>query len=589
MDRGSFDNSSQAITKCPHLKVKILGQDRTILLDSGSQVTAISEDFYRELSSKKRLSILPVSNLFVTTAIGKKSTTIKHQVWLDINLEGRDLSFPFLIIPFLTSTVILGNDWMSRNNVVLDYKNSKIEIAGKILSASTVIFERSASETLRCSQENNDTMVFVINLSGIPKHKDSSKKNKLESNEKDSKNEIWAKGEVLPLREKDTQDETIVKEISNDAETVSRMNSITTTAIVHNQNENVSDTEKDLTTSEKHCLVINEIDAKPEFVNDEGFARALGAIAYKLISLNTPQKNIVINLLAKFRSLFSDKPGCARGYEHQLRLVTKRPGFRHTYPVPLHLREPTRQAIEKMVENGVVERAVSQYCNPLRIVTKEDGSVRVCLDARFVNKIIEDDHQSPPLINELLQKFHGAKWFSKLDLTQGYWQVQLHKDSRQYTSFLFDSNLYQFCRIPFGLKTAGSGFIRALGHALKNDFDAHVSCYIDDILIGTRTFDEHIRVLEGICQRLTEFNFTIKMSKCSFFQDKVPSLGFIIASDGITPEPRKLEVIQNFEEPRNKKQLQQFLGVCNYYRQFNVNHSTAIDKLRDLLTKDKEV
>lgn len=241
-----------------------------------------------------------------------------------------------------------------------------------------------------------------------------------------------------------------------------------------------------------------------------------------------------------------------------------------------------------MIENEVIERAVSQYCNPLRIVKKDDGSVRVCLDARFVNKIIEDDHESPPLISELLQKFHGARWFFKIDLTQGYWQVKLHKDSRPYTSFLFDSKLYQFRRIPFGLKTAGSGFIRSLSFALKNDFDQYISCYIDDILIGTTTFEQHLNILEGVFKRLIDYNFTIKMSKCCFLQSNVPFLGFIISREGIAPEPMKLDAILEFEEPKNKRQLQQFLGICNYYRQFNVNHSKSVDPLRNLLTKETD-
>lgn len=192
------------------------------------------------------------------------------------------------------------------------------------------------------------------------------------------------------------------------------------------------------------------------------------------------------------------------------------------------------------------------------------GTVRVCLDARFVNKIIEDDHKSPPLINELLQKFHGAKWFSKLDLTQGYWLVKLHPKSRQHTSFLFDAKLYKFSRIPFGLKTAGSGFIRALSNALENEFGSCISCCIDEILIGTQTFDEHIRVLNGIFQRLLDSKFTIKMAKFSFFQETLPFLGFVISREGIKPEPQKLDAIINFEQPHNKKQLQQFLGKCNY-------------------------
>ena len=360
--------------------------------------------------------------------------------------------------------------------------------------------------------------------------------------------------------------------------------------------EDITTNEKIITVAEKIQDNMNkkergEVRTLSNGVNDE-FSETIRTITDRMTSLSEGERRIFSQLLRNYQVLFSDKPGCAKGYEHRLKLTTSHPKIRHTYPAPFQLREATGRAIEKMVEAGVIERAISHFCNPLRIVGKEDGTVRVCLDARLINKVIEDDQESPPLVNELLQKFHAASWFSKTDLTHGYWQIPLHVESRPYTVFLFWSKLYQFRRIPFGLKTAGSGFIRALSNAMGEEFSANVSCYIDDILIGTDTFDEHviydvtIRVMSGIFRRLTEHNFTLKLSKCSFFQKQVPFVGFIITNKGIMPAPKKMEVIRKFAEPNNKKQLRQFLGVCNYYRQFNIQQSRSVDPLRELLKKD---
>lgn len=212
-----------------------------------------------------------------------------------------------------------------------------------------------------------------------------------------------------------------------------------------------------------------------------------------------------------------------------------------------------------MIQDGVIERGISQYCNPLRIIKKQDGNVRICLDARWLNKVIEDNQESSSLINELIQKYHGAQWFSKIDLTQGYWQIPLDTYSRQFTAFLFDSKTYQFCRVPFRLKTAGSG-MRALSNALKDIDNENMSCYIDDILIATKTFEEHILLITKIFQKLIVYNFTLNQSKCIFFQKKISFLGFEISEKGISPEQKGMENIMNFEEPKNKRQLQQFLG-----------------------------
>lgn len=123
--------------------------------------------------------------------------------------------------------------------------------------------------------------------------------------------------------------------------------------------------------SQNYGLESTEIKENNEFRSEEGFEEVLHAIACKLTSLTENEREMVKQTLRKYRLLLSNKPGCAKGYEHKLNLATSRSSIRHTYPVPYQLREPTRQAIEKIIQNGVIERAVSQYSSPLRIVSKE--------------------------------------------------------------------------------------------------------------------------------------------------------------------------------------------------------------------------
>ena len=171
------------------------------------------------------------------------------------------------------------------------------------------------------------------------------------------------------------------------------------------------------------------------------------------------------------------------------------------------------------------------------------------MDARFLNKVVEDDHESPPIINELLQDYENVKYFSKLDLTNGYWQVQLDSDSRPYTAFLFESSMYVFTWVPFGLKNAGSAFIRALKNALADGsvtLRKALKNYIDDLLIGTETIEEHILLLQELFELLNKYNFTINFHKCEFFKLEVSFLGFIISSKGVMANPERIKIIQNF-------------------------------------------
>lgn len=141
-------------------------------------------------------------------------------------------------------------------------------------------------------------------------------------------------------------------------------------------------------------------------------------------------------------------------------------------------RKEVDNAMIEMLKRNIIEPSNSKHCSPIRIVLKKSDTVRVCLDARYVNNIIESDHETPPLVGELLQKFDGVNLMTITDLESGYWQIPLHPESRPYTAFLYNSKLYQFCRVPFGLKTAGSAFIRSIAWALGSQFDDILTIYI---------------------------------------------------------------------------------------------------------------
>lgn len=277
--------------------------------------------------------------------------------------------------------------------------------------------------------------------------------------------------------------------------------------------------------------------------------------------------------------------------------------------MPLALNESVGNAVQEMFQAGIIEPSISQYCNPLRIVMKSDGKPRICLDARQLNENIEDDLQSPPVISEIMQKFFNADKFLKIDLTNSYWQVKLHEDSRPLTAFKFDSKLYQWTRVPFGIKTVGSALIRAFDIALKNplpenfeflasdkqnensddrllDITKNSITYVDDTAIGTNTFGKHIQVLQIIFHKLLQNNFTIEIAKSQFFRSNILFLGFILSQKGIEPNPEKISDIVNVEQPKNQKHLQTLFGICNYYRRFVIQHNNYITPFRDLLAKD---
>jgi transposase InsO family protein len=195
------------------------------------------------------------------------------------------------------------------------------------------------------------------------------------------------------------------------------------------------------------------------------------------------------------------------------------------------------------------------------------------------------DYERTPPLQELLQKFEGTNYLSSLDLSSAYLQVELHENSRKYTAFLYDSVVYQFKRVPYGFKNSLPAFMRALRLALGNDTEDFVTAYVDDILVHSRTFEEHIRHLDIVIAKLTAAGFTLNVNKCKFGAAKVKFLGHEISQVGVSPDFNRMEAILQYPPPKNQKQLRQFLGTCNFHNRFIVKYAEHVAPLLPLLKK----
>jgi hypothetical protein len=177
-----------------------------------------------------------------------------------------------------------------------------------------------------------------------------------------------------------------------------------------------------------------------------------------------------------------------------------------------------------MLQDDFLEISNSHFLNPLSVVYKEDKKIRICVDARRVNQHTVPDRERTAPLQELLQKFEGAQFMSTLDLTSAYLQIPLHRDSRKYTAFLFDSTVYQYTRTPYGFRNSLSAFVRALKLALGGEADEFVVVYVDDALVFSRSFQEHLRHLDVVLGKLAKAGFTLNATKCRFCQ-KIRFLG----------------------------------------------------------------
>lgn len=308
----------------------------------------------------------------------------------------------------------------------------------------------------------------------------------------------------------------------------------------------------------------------------------------KLVNIQTPeeQRETVEKLLRKYPNLSNEENRTAQGYVHQLEVNDDQPYNSKMYPIPFKYREKVKEKINEMLRNDIIEKSKTYYVNPLVVVKKTSGDIRLCLDARKINQITKPQYESPQRIDSMLGRLGQVKFLTKLDLKNSFWLIPLHEKSRKYTGFCVEGQIYQFKVVPFGLSSATAALVRALQHIL-NPFEHFCLSYIDDILIYSKDEQEHIEHIEIILQKLDEAGLKLNLEKCQFFQSTVKFLGYKVTREGTCVDSERLIEIKNYKRPHNLRSLRGFLGILQYYKRFVNNMSQKAVALYELLKKGR--
>ena len=329
-----------------------------------------------------------------------------------------------------------------------------------------------------------------------------------------------------------------------------------------------------------HQIALDKETADEESIN---FQEAVE----ELTNINTETKKKLTKILMKNRNLFREEPGRIHGYEHELRITDNTPFFQKGWPIPIAYQDKVEEEIQKMLRYGVIERASSQYINPMVTVIKKDQSVRLCLDARKLNKVMIPDFEGAQPINELIANCGGVKYMSSIDLRSSFWQVPLKRECRDFTGFLYKGKTYRFTVTPFGLKTSLASLTRGLDTVLSDAVKKFTIIYVDDCLCLSNSLEEHLTHLDLLLTNLYEANITVNFKKSQFFRREINYLGYCLSVEGLSPMPDKVKAIQNFPRPRNQKQLKGFLGLTNFYNRFTSRYAETTSLLIQLLKKER--
>ncbi|PRQ30153.1 putative nucleotidyltransferase, Ribonuclease H [Rosa chinensis] len=277
----------------------------------------------------------------------------------------------------------------------------------------------------------------------------------------------------------------------------------------------------------------------------------------------------IVTLINKFATLFDKSTSLPphRRQDHRIELL---PGTTLVSVRPYRYPQFQKNEVEKICNELLVEKQIqhstSPFSSPVILVKKKDGSNRMCVDYRSLNVVTVKDKFPIPVVDELLDELHGAVYFTKLDLRSGYHQIRMHPKDVHKTAFRTHQGHYEFLVMPFGLTP--STFQSLMNEVFHDFLRKFVLVFFDDILIYSKSLEEHLMHLSRVFSRLEDNQLKVKLSKCAFGTKSVEYLGHIISDKGVSVDPEKIEAIRNWKKRMTLKGLRAFLGLSGYYRKF---------------------
>ena len=306
-------------------------------------------------------------------------------------------------------------------------------------------------------------------------------------------------------------------------------------------------------------------------------------------SLSFEQQRDLRRLLDEYKDVFSKEGqpiSSTSLVEHEIHTTgpAVRLPFRRQNPV---IRDIEQQQVKEMLRDEVIRPSTSPWASPVVMVKKRDGTMRFCVDFRKMNDATIKDAHPLPRIDDTLESLHGAQYFTTLDLKSGYWQVPIREEDKEKTAFRTSSGqLYEFNQLPFGLCNAPATFSRLMDRTLAGLAWNICLYYLDDIIVFSSTWAEHLERLRAVFERLRRANLKLGAHKCHLAAREVSFLGYRVTPEGLEPEPRLMEAISKLPPPINVAEVRSFLGLVGYYRRFVKRFSDKAAPLNHLLHKD---
>jgi hypothetical protein len=553
--------------RIPLIKIKISTTNTPVraLVDTGSATNVIK---------KKLVSCIDTLTNGPRYLISASGTLINilGKTVIDVNIGEKIYKIDFLIVETLPRDIILGTSFLVSERATLDFDRRELclthsnRVPFELSAHESVVIKQGIKRNYKVSLAGNNVIVAnedsYINVNFLGEN---------DINEEELKDSIFVPNEHFML----THRCKILPDLGK-RQVLIQLQGYPTKKLFEG-------------TVVGH-LVPPIAEQTPSYIVIEDNAPENTPITYNVNeSLNKEEKEALQTLLSDFRDVFATKTsemGFTNLVEHHINTGEAAPVHSKPYRVSQKERDVIQAQVQEMLEHDIIRPSKSCWSSPVVLVKKKDNSYRFCVDYRKLNAVTKRDVYPLPVIDDILSYLGGAKYFSTLDLYSGYWQMGVASDSKEKTAFVCPDGLYEFEVMPFGLTNAPASFQHLADTVFCDLKWKEVLIYLDDIVVFSNTFDEHLQRLRNVLTRLRQANLTLKPSKCFFAHFKVSLLGYVVSQEGLLPDESKLTAIQKFPTPKKVKDVQSFLGMCNYYRKFIKNFSQIARPLHDLTRKD---
>ena len=312
-----------------------------------------------------------------------------------------------------------------------------------------------------------------------------------------------------------------------------------------------------------------------------------------LTGLTMQQQEVVRKMLEEEAASFAkndDDIGCIEDLQMDIDLSDSTPVQRNYVSIPRPLYQEVKHYIEDLLNKQFITKSRSSYSSPVVCVRKKDGTLRLCVDYRELNRRTTPDRHPIPRIQETLDSLGGNSWFTVLDQGKAYHQGFISPNSRPYTAFITPWGLYEWVRIPFGLTNAPANFQRYMEHCLGELRDEIAIPYLDDVIVFSKSFEEHVEHVRTVLRRLRQQGIKLKPRKCKLFRREVCFLGRIVSRDGYRVDPSGITAVTSLAEkkPSTVGEVRQLVGFLGYYRRYIPNFARLAKPLYELLNKPSQ-